>query len=268
MKRDKHLGKCAICGEIRKLTYEHIPPKSAFNSQPTKQYNAFQSLGTTNKPWEFDGLKYINMQKGKGVYSLCRECNNNTGAWYGKDYCEFIQKLGNTIMHTKEFTNELIQVEAVDIYPLRILKQILSMFLSINKDYELPELSDFVKDKNSKKLDKSKYKICIYLYKGTVTKQIPLCAVGNILTGSMKFVSEIADFPIGIILYVNSDSNLKTEGTDITDFCSFDYNEKCDVSIPLSYKEVNTPIPCDFRTKDEVIKNIEENKKFIKDKNL
>lgn len=101
-----------------------------------------------------------------------------------------------------------------------------------------------------------------------MTKQIPLCAVGNILTGSMKFVSEIADFPIGIILYVNSDSNLKTEGTDITDFCSFDYNEKCDVSIPLSYKEVNTPIPCDFRTKDEVIKNIEENKKFIKDKNL
>ena len=61
---------------------------------------------------------------------------------------------------------------------------------------------------------------------------------------------------------------MKTEGTDITDFCSFDYNEKCDVSIPLSYKEVNTPIPCDFRTKDEVIKNIEENKKFIKDKNL
>ena len=31
MARQEHTGICHICGEYKKLTYEHIPPEAAFN---------------------------------------------------------------------------------------------------------------------------------------------------------------------------------------------------------------------------------------------
>lgn len=266
MKRNKHLGECAICGKTRTLTFEHIPPKSAFNNQPVKQYNVFNSFGTSNKPWDFDGLKYINAQKGKGFYSLCRECNNNTGAWYGKDYCEFVQKIGNETLNLNYEINDNIVFKINEIYPLRIIKQIISMFLSLNKGCDFQDLKDFIMDKNSNNFNKDKYKICIYFYKGTVVKQLPICAVGNLKKGSFKLISEIADFPIGIILYIDLEPNQKTDGIDITDFCFCDYNQKYNVTIPLLFKEVNSPIPCDFRTKAEIIKTIEENKEYLLEK--
>lgn len=40
-------------------------------------------------PENLEGLKYKQMQKGKGKYSLCTNCNNNTGSWYGEAYCNF-----------------------------------------------------------------------------------------------------------------------------------------------------------------------------------
>ena len=36
MARQEHTGICHICGEYKKLTYEHIPPEAAFNSQRRK----------------------------------------------------------------------------------------------------------------------------------------------------------------------------------------------------------------------------------------
>ncbi len=255
MKLDKHIGECAICGKMKKLTFEHIPPKAAFNGSKTKQYNISDYFKSENMPWDFTGLKYRQSQKGNGFYSLCRECNNNTGAWYGKDYCDFITKLGNSIIQQRALLqSQVVQIDATDIYPLRILKQIISMFLSLNRDFDLPGLKEFVLDKNSKSFDKNKYKICIYLFKGTVIKFVPFCVLGNIKTFSITKVSEIADFPIGMILYIDPNDNTKIEGTDITEFSSFNYDEKQNILLPLYCKDVNTPFPCDFRTKSEIMK--------------
>ena len=32
----KHFGKCALCGKECELTFEHIPPRRAFNSTPAR----------------------------------------------------------------------------------------------------------------------------------------------------------------------------------------------------------------------------------------
>jgi len=32
--KNKNIGKCRLCSEIKKLTFEHVPPESAFNSTP------------------------------------------------------------------------------------------------------------------------------------------------------------------------------------------------------------------------------------------
>ena len=53
-------------------------------------------------PWDTDGLKYSNLQQGMGKYSLCQECNNNTGAWYGDAYVFFARVVNEAV---KDYIN-------------------------------------------------------------------------------------------------------------------------------------------------------------------
>lgn len=89
---EKIIGKCALCGRDCELTFEHIPPRKAFNWIPEKTISGEQlicSLTDSNRmPWDFSGLKYQNDQKGMGAYTLCQTCNNNTGTWYGDEYVD------------------------------------------------------------------------------------------------------------------------------------------------------------------------------------
>ncbi len=90
-----HFGKCALCGKECELTFEHVPPRAAFNSTPTRpvsENEIFKEEVINDKermPWDTEGLKYQNQQQGMGRYSLCHECNNNTGSWYGDAYITF-----------------------------------------------------------------------------------------------------------------------------------------------------------------------------------
>ena len=75
-------GICCICGQETELTFEHIPPRAAFNHFSLKLYDFWGYL-LSNR------TRYNQLQKGAGMYSLCERCNNLTGEWYGAAYAEF-----------------------------------------------------------------------------------------------------------------------------------------------------------------------------------
>ena len=91
----KKIGKCALCDKECELTFEHIPPRVAFNSTPAKPISEKELFdnkldnGEERVPWDIEGLHYQNQQKGMGMFSLCEDCNNNTGSWYGDSYVTF-----------------------------------------------------------------------------------------------------------------------------------------------------------------------------------
>ena len=89
----KRYGTCALCGAETQLTFEHIPPRCAFNNHPAKSYSGDELIktiaGEKRKPWDLSGLKYSNDQKGFGMYSLCSKCNSYTGKYYGNEYKKF-----------------------------------------------------------------------------------------------------------------------------------------------------------------------------------
>ena len=69
MKAVKHGGKCKLCGELKALTFEHVPPKRAFNSVPVMYYSfdeAIKAMAGENgrMPWDFTGLKGEKQQNG------------------------------------------------------------------------------------------------------------------------------------------------------------------------------------------------------------
>lgn len=84
MGKEKHYGRCHICGKQVELTFEHIPPENALNSGRAKICNGIEML----KKYRGEKHQYRDSQRGMGDYTLCEQCNNNTGAWYANEYCE------------------------------------------------------------------------------------------------------------------------------------------------------------------------------------
>lgn len=258
-------GKCALCGREGKLTFEHIPPRAAFNSnraRPVGGKEIFKEevLNDDNRmPWDTEGLKYENQQQGMGRYSLCEECNNNTGSWYGDSYVYFAKVINAAIHECDTSVGGVIGVK--DIYPLRIIKQIASMFCSVNDPYnsKLEELRSFVLEKNKRGLDKSKYKICLYLTKSTMQKQSGMMVLLKEQKGQFYSItlSEIVAYPFGFTLYFDPKEERDYLGVDITPFADFSYDDCCELEMPWDFKEVNTFYPEDHRSKEEIVKHIE-----------
>ena len=155
MKRE---GICRICGKHKKLTFEHVPPQSAFNSKPV----FFQkSIHLLDKKSYFYG-KRIRSNQGAGGYYLCENCNNLTGSYYGESYKKFAY-IGMMALTNKIWASKFITFEYA-IQPLNILKQTLSMFMSIDTSDQLLNLkglSSFILDKNSKTLPEKLRVFCI-----------------------------------------------------------------------------------------------------------
>ena len=92
-------GYCALCGKYKKMTFEHIPPKGAFNDRKAKIISGTSYINGLTKT-DFVDLKdlpYKEQQKGKGLNSICAECNNLTGSYYGNAYIEFAHNLAYLI---------------------------------------------------------------------------------------------------------------------------------------------------------------------------
>jgi SNF2 family DNA or RNA helicase len=49
----KHWGKCALCGKECELTFEHIPPRAAFNSTPARPVSGVEVLTEKNLSVQF-----------------------------------------------------------------------------------------------------------------------------------------------------------------------------------------------------------------------
>lgn len=245
------IKKCAICRKEKEMTFEHIPPKSAGNNRPVKQYDGVASLTSLEiKPWEFEKMKWNQIkQKGQGYLHLCKECNNFLGLHYVNKYIDFINQLNNPTSFCR-IDHETVEVTFNDIYPLEIYKQILSMFMTINIDNLLfkSDSTEYILNMESQKIPEE-LKIYTYINNGSVTRQVPF-QLASTNFGLIK-TSELGIEPLGFIIYHDLPYNMKIDCTDLSFFNSFKYNESVSLSLKLKVKEVNSVISNDFRKKKE-----------------
>lgn len=258
MSKPKIYGKCHLCNKTKKLSFEHVPPKSCFNDRPVKLYHVLDIIGKKEFPWETEGLTYKNQQQGKGGYYLCQSCNSYTGKYYVPYYSEFIIKMFNTLKgyHGLKYSSATIRVT---IRPLPIIKQIMTMFVDINGEhYGDSKIRDFLLDKESTNFSKKKHRIFCYIYSGSVEKCSPLIVKMDINTQKMIVVSEIASFPLGFCLYEDLLEDESPPGYEITYFTNYSFDEEADICMELPVLENNTMFAADYRTKEEIINTINE----------
>lgn len=259
-----YFGKCAICGKEGKLTFEHIPPRKAFNWIPVKslrQDDVLKHISSNRLPWDFSEISHYDPhQKGSGDYTICVECNNNTGTWYGADYVSFVKLVHEEISKSKPVNSSTIHF-GCRLYPLRVLKQAASMFCSVNNtNYGevISELRSFVLDKTAQSFPESKAKIGMHGFIGGLPKRWGISALTNVSQDGeprVDAISVIYHYPLGLVLYFNPDENTQIPGIDISFFNSYSYDQEVSLEIDLPCYEANTLFPLDYRTQNDVIRD-------------
>lgn len=270
MKFPKHYGKCRICGKETVLTYEHVPPQKAFNSNTVVEYSYRQIIDIITDrqrmPWDYSGIRGKYNQKGGGGYYLCKECNNNTGSWYMEEYTIFVNTLGYLIQKEKFKVNESYDFTLFDLSPLKIFKGIITLMCDTNNNCLGDErLRSFLLDKESNDFDTEKYQVYAYLVTPNSNRITGLVAEAQLNTSNIICFSEVVHYPIGFTMYIDKPYNFKPFGFDVTSLVNHKYDDKCNLFFScVPYIQLSSLLPRDYRTKDELLKciNLSNNKDY------
>jgi len=235
MKKKEKKGSCAICGEHKKLSFEHVPPKSAFNDKLIFM-QSYDHFANDNSP--LFGKKNRS-QRGFGGHTLCEKCNNTTGDWYAKDFVEFarqgmkiINSLPGNSYHIKGLYN---------IKPLNVIKQILTMFMSADKSGHLqsqPELVEFILNKEKTKIPE-KYGIYLYSTLSTKKRMCGYTVIYKPTLGVQKW-AEINFQPFGYLLTEESEPANK-DMLNISAFGDLKYGQIMKIEITTAYLNIDSP---------------------------
>ena len=245
------------------MSFEHVPPRSAFNSAPVyaKKFDEIIGEDYLSDEKAPSGTK---IQRGNGAYTLCGKCNNNTGAWYGNAYLDWAWQG----MRFSEFSTVTPSIHfTFNVFPLRVLKQIVCMLFSVNHDEfhkAQPELQRFVLDKERKYLD-SPLKVYAYHSRSNRLRNTGVVAQMELGRSGPRLYSE-ASFPPWGYLFCFDSPPTDRRLIDISFFSRYRYNDWKDITLNIPVLPVETWIPGDYRSREEVARQVrtsmeEENKK-------
>lgn len=234
---------CRLCGNWAAMTFEHIPPKSAFNDSRVviKPVDQLIRLPTS----EYENVKGHASQGGVGGYSLCGPCNNFIGTKYGQSYVKLANSVAYRLTihrHRADFKT-IVNVNLSDYHPIRLFKQILAMTFSINppgylQDHE--ELARFILNHRSNELPQA-YKVMLYASRTNNTR-LSAQFVALRADSHVVLFSEIYSWPIGCVVMYESEA-LRDDMFDMTWFSAFDFYEKRDMVLTLPILSTKSPMP-------------------------
>jgi hypothetical protein len=214
-------GHCRVCGAYGQLSQEHVPPKRAFNGMPYIRLDLEQAmaLGPDEVP---EGPK---REGGIRFHTLCRQCNNDFGGWYARAFVEWCYQ-GMTILQRSDGRPRLVYAHHV--YPMRVIKQIITMFFSVNSDQfrKTPigeSLVWLLRNREEKGLPRGVRFYAYFNWLGRL-RYNPISSVSDFNKGQVNVFSEITYPPFGYVMSLGTeapDSRL----FDITHFAWSDYDE-------------------------------------------
>ncbi len=230
---------CPLCGENKiesGFDFPHIFPKSCNNNSRIFGFS-MENILNEEEIYKENGKpkgKYIN-QRGFGLESICKDCNNYSGSHYTNAFKDFYEQGLETYQNR---TSSEVNLSCKNIYPLRILKEILMMFVIINhKKPLIGNFKDYLLNKENSNLPNG-YKIYIYFSEDIVSKA--LHGQANDIN-SISFSSLVSFKPFGFILTYNSKPSLLYRNTcSITAFSKYLYDEQEYLRLPLLV--INNPV--------------------------
>ena len=201
--------------------------------------------------------KFNNLQKGMGKYSLCQNCNNNTGTWYAQTYCDFAMDVIKSIHKSIPLGHgDIIQFKVKKCPVLQIVKQVIAMFCSQLPYQEVHRLGfdTLMLEKESNTVNKELFDLRMYLtspeigaYMSGLTSAI--FKNNDSLVLEVANISELCAYPFGFILNLTPEIPVNY-GVSIIDMLNIKYNDQCDFKLSLMYLEKannSFPLPLVFK---------------------
>lgn len=253
MAKTKVYGTCHICLQEGELTFEHVPPRSAFNNSRVQVVQGDAALQLP--PGEIWGGYY--QQQGSGAYTLCAKCNNDTGSWYAAAFVHWCTVGGEALKEPQgppKFT-------VTNFYPLRTAKQILAMFCSL-RGPELvqayPDIKKFLLDKERSGMPDG-LRIFVHHALGRVSRQVGFAVKIDLNTGEATPMTELVFPPFGYLLMYGEEPPEPRAVVEITNFAGYRYSDCGEVDMTLPLVPTVSPFPADYRTKEELEATADEN---------
>lgn len=241
------VGRCHACGLLGPLSFEHVPPEAAFNSSRVYTVSGERLLNANLEHLP----RGVQSQRGAGAYTLCPHCNELTGGWYGRAFVDWTFQAARVLMAAKGAPSIY---HVYQIYPLKVLKQLVCMFLSANpltfRDSH-PELFRFVLNKWTLGLP-PRYRFYAYFNAGGRARQAGMSVAMDTQTGDIRVLSEISFPPLGYVLAL-SGSPPDRRLFDISGFANYLFTDFRQVSLRLPALPVFTYFPGDFRDERTVL---------------
>jgi len=241
-------GKCHLCGRTGELSFEHVPPRKAFNERPVVQVK-FEDMINLGPEAQVKGPI---QQRGMGGYTLCPKCNNNTGSWYCGSFIDWCYQGLDILLKTN---GEPTLIYLNYLFPLRILKQIITMFFSVNGSEfgdANPDLVRFVLNRELYNLS-PKYRFFVYYNISGRFRSAGVSAIVNIDTSKIYTLSELNFPPYGYMMTFDS-APPESRLFEITYFSKYRYNDHVVKAMKLPVLPTYLWFPGDYRTKEEIEK--------------
>jgi hypothetical protein len=248
------IGICSLCLERRQLSFEHVPPKRAFNNYPAVAHTLFGlNLGDRGKK----PPPLLNGPGGLGRKSLCISCNGSTATWYGDAYADWTTQCLRYAPRVQD-ASELVL--PFTIQPLNILKQIITMSVAVaNHKVSWPQidaLRHFVLSRQAMSLPQH---VIVRAYFNpidparknpqlTQNRLSESCAVLDTRSGTSVFVfAEIAFPPMGYVVYFTNSNDIVSEDfeslCDIRRFSLYPYSRKTSLFLNMPTRHPFGPVP-------------------------
>lgn len=231
------------------MTFEHIPPKKAFNDHQ-------QLLRTLEDHISGRPGGYLRFRKGLGKYSLCERCNNNTGSWYGPAFVDWTRQ-GFEWFNKVE--GEKILSLPYYVQPLNVLKQVMVMAVAMSNEVSLDahkEIRRFLLRPGQRYMP-SDYRAFVYFnMRGQLRFTSGMAILDTEGKGSDYVMAEVALPPFGYCVtrpVGHRQSLAASKGLyEITQFSRYGLDEWAIVHLRIPTRETNFPSPLDYRNREGV----------------
>lgn len=206
-------GRCRICGEQANLTSEHIPPGAALNLGRSRVLTIDDWLARQGEAMPGGALR----QGGIRGYTLCKSCNDLTGARYGTEYKRWavtiLEMLAATDTNVRALDAQLATRRAAMTLdggegrpkprPGAFIRQILAMMCSVSAGYDLagrfPSVRRMIMDGTAEALPTG-MSIGLTIYLNTRSRVIGPVLVVDTARGTWRWLMEVAHAPIATLM--------------------------------------------------------------------
>ena len=228
---------CNVCGTYGKMTWDHVPPKAAYNGTMIKVNTAFSGMPEENAYHK----KY---QNGIKFRSVCQQCNNVLLSKYDIVYADFVEKVAK-FLENCDISNSITEIE-IDVNLL--CKGIIGHFLSAK---------DFFDEKCTVDVALRRYlisnelppelKIYYWIYPYKTINIIRDVVAGSVLETRFPkgMISVIAAFPIAFMIAMDDDSKILPNLLDCLDMNKIPLNMRTMID-PVTNKIRDYLWPCNI----------------------